>query len=77
MPQRNWGLILQKGDTVDSPTEVPLYQCTGNKQEELEATVQKEQKGAGSSLRTFFLEHKSSRFPCVRNQARKAGDRHG
>lgn len=34
------------------------------------------QNRAGSFLSTFFLEHKSSQFPCVRNQARSAGHRH-
>jgi len=29
---------------------------------------------AGSSLRTFFTETKSSQFPCRRNQERKAQD---
>ena len=37
-------------------------------------------KGAEQSWQLFkdiFLEHKSSQFPPVRNQARKAGDQHG
>jgi len=32
---------------------------------------------AGSSFRTYFLEHKSSRSPCVRNQEGKARHQHG
>lgn len=31
----------------------------------------------GSSSRTLFLQHKSSRFPHARDQARKAGNQNG
>jgi len=37
----------------------------------------KEQNRAGSFLRTFCLDDKSSRFLCIREQARRTGDQHG
>ncbi|XP_069631689.1 LOW QUALITY PROTEIN: adenosine 5'-monophosphoramidase HINT2-like [Haliaeetus albicilla] len=75
--ERQPALRLRKRKVTQSTAQLKyLYtnaRSMGNKQEALEATAQKEQKGAGSSLRTFFLAHKSSRSPCGRGQAATTG----